>query len=262
MKEKFQTFVKHFLILLLALSSIVSDGGVSRAASRKIPPFILLTKYSETMNIGDRHYIGAIVSDGRYPKWTSSNSRVASVDTYGVVTAKKAGKARIRAKVSGAEATCTITVNKTTISLNKSSVSLEHGETFHLRAKTSDGSDVTYRSKRPSIATITEDGFICGEKPGSASIVVKANSTTKTFKVKVKKPTIKLAKTKLTLKEDEEYRLSATTSSGLEVTWKSSKPSVVDVDNEGYVYAGKKGTARICATLDGVKKYCNIKVTK
>nr|MBP3598956.1 Ig-like domain-containing protein [Eubacterium sp.] len=261
MKHLIQQHIKYFLIFLFVMNNICSAGCPALAAT-KLPNFVILTTYRKTVNIGDEFYLGAITSNGSFPKWKSSNSKVASVNTYGLVTPKKAGKAKITAKISGAEASCTVTVKKTTISLSKKTVTLEHDETYRLRAQTSNGSSVTYRSKKTSVASITDDGVIRGEKPGSTTITVMADNTKVTCRVKVKKPTIRLSSTKLKLKEEEEHKLSATTSSGLEPTWRSTKPSVADVDDEGNVYALKPGTTRICVSLDGTKKYCSVRVLK
>lgn len=251
-----------FLVILIVLNLIGSSGCPVTAATRKIPAFILLTKYSKTLNIGNEFYVGAITSNGKTPTWRSSNSRIASVNTYGLVTAKKSGHAKITAKISGAEASCNVTVNKTTIHLSTSSVSLEHGETLQLRASTSNGSQIQYKSKKPSVVSVTDSGKLCGEKTGSTYVTVSADDTKVTCRVKVKKPVITLSHTTLTLAAGASARLRAKTSSGLEPEWKSNKTAVADVDDNGYIYAGKPGTARICVKLDGVKKYCTVKVTK
>ncbi len=261
MKQFFRHNIKYFLVILLIANNAYSAGCPALAAT-KIPSFVILTEYRKTVNIGNEFYLGAITSTGAYPKWKSSNSKVASVNTYGQVTPKKAGKAKITAKISGAEASCTVTVKKTTIALSKKTVTLEHGETYPLRAQTSNGSAVSYRSKKSSVASVTDDGEICGEKPGSTTITVTADNTKVTCRVKVKKPTIRLSCTKLKLKEDEEYKLSATTSSGLEPSFRSTKPSIAEVDDEGNVYAIKPGTTKICVRLDGTKKYCSVRVLK
>lgn len=262
MKHLLYKQLHTLLVILMILSPFGSSGSSVTAAERKIPAFILLTKYSKTLNIGDEFYVGAITSNGKKPVWRSSNSRVASVNTYGLVTARKNGQAKITAKISGAEASCRITVNKTSVYLNTSSVSLEHGETLLLKARTSNGSPVQYKSKKTSIVSVTEDGKLCGEKPGNTYVTVSADGTKATCRVRVKKPVITLNHKALTLTAGSSARLHAKTSSGLAPEWKSSRSAVADVDDNGCIYAGKPGTARICAKLDGVKKYCSVKVTK
>lgn len=262
MKHKLYSLLHLFLVVLIVLNSTCSSCCPARAATRKSPVFILLTNYSKTLNIGNEFYLGAIVSNGATPKWKSSNSRVASVNTYGLVTAKKNGQAKITAKVSGAEARCTVTVNKTQIQLNPVSVSLEHDEICQLRATSSNRSQIQYQSRKPSVASVTDTGKIRGEKPGTTYITVTADNTKVSCRVKVKKPVITLSHTKVTLAVDSEMTLHARTSSGLEPQWKSSKSSVAIVDDSGRICAVKPGTARISVKLDGVTKYCTVKVTK
>lgn len=262
MKQKLYCLLHYFLAFLFILNSVCSSGRHASAATKKTPVFIILTKYSKTLNIGNEFYIGAIVSNGKTPTWKSSNSRIASVNTYGLVTAKKGGQAKITAKVPGAEARCTVTVNKTKIQLSSSSLSLEHGGVCQLRASTSNGSYPQFKSKKPSVASVTDSGRVCGEKPGSTYITITADDTKATCRVTVKKPVIKLSHTKITLSPDTEKTLRASTSSGLAPQWKSNKSSVATVDDSGNVYAVKPGTARISVKLDGVTKYCTVKVTK
>ena len=71
--------------------------------------YVLLTKYTKTMKIGDEYYLTAITSTGKKPKFSSSDSAVASVNTYGKITAKKAGNATITAKIANGEASCRVT---------------------------------------------------------------------------------------------------------------------------------------------------------
>lgn len=251
-----------FLVVLIVLSSICSLSRPALGAARKSPVFIVLTKYNKTMDIGNEFYLGAIASNGASPTWRSSNSRVASVNTYGLVTAKKNGTAKITAKVSGAEASCKVTVNKTKIQFSPSAIIIEHGETAQLKATTSNGSQVQFRSKKSSVATVSESGKVCGEKPGSTYITLTADNTKVTCRVTVKKPSITLNHTSVTLSPDSQLTLKAKVSSGLSPQWKSNKSSVATVDDNGKVYAVKAGTARISAKLDGVTKYCTVKVTK
>ena len=66
--------------------------------------------------------------------FSSNNSKVASVNTYGKITAKKAGTARITAKIKNGEASCTVRVAATKIQLSARSISLENGYCAKLSA--------------------------------------------------------------------------------------------------------------------------------
>lgn len=255
---------KFFLSILLSISLIllsIPSQTVSAFPTDSIA-FVILSRYDAVANIGDEINLIAVSTNGKQVTWKSSDSKIASVNTYGTVTAKKAGRAIITAKVKNAEASCQITVNKTKVVINKTSASIERDETLKLSATTSNGSIVTWKSSKSSIATIDENGTVTGIKPGKTTITVKADGTTATCIITVKSPTVKLDKTKVKLYRNQTVKLNATVSSKVNPTWKSNKKSVAIVDETGTVTAIKNGTAIIIATVDGVSKTCEITVTK
>lgn len=224
--------------------------------------YVLLTKYSKTMKIGDEYYLTAITSTGKKPKFSSSDSAVVSVNTYGKITAKKAGNATITVKIANGEASCKVTVEKTVITLNQKTISLENGYTARLKAETSTGHPVTYKSARSSIASVDENGVITAKKPGETVITVTVDKTSQTCKVTVKQPTVRLDRTSASLYRKGTLRLSVSSTSKSIPKWKTNKKSVAIVDNEGKVTAIKNGTAIITVTVDGVSKACEITVKK
>lgn len=221
---------------------------------------IILTNYNKTLKIGQSFFLAAISTSGKRITWKSSNSRVAAVNTYGRVTAKKAGTCKITAKTSGAEASCHITVQKTTVTLSASTVTMENGAVFRLAGTTSNRSAITWKSSRPSVAAINDNGTIEAQKVGETVITASADGTKKTCRVTVKKPKVTLSHTKAELYRTQSCQLSARVSSGRSVVWKSRKSSVATVDEKGMVTAKKHGTAVITATIDGVTKECEITV--
>ncbi len=225
-------------------------------------PFIILSQYEENLDIGEQFYLVAFTSTGKQATWKSSDSKIASVNTYGIVTAKKAGIAIVTAKIKDAEASCEVKINKTNISLNKTTASVEHGETLRLSATTSNGSKVTWKSSRKSIAIVDEYGRVTGIKPGETIITASADGSSVICTLSVKLPTVKLNTINLTLYRGTSAKLSATVSSGVIPTWKSNKKSVAIVDATGNVTAIKNGTAIITATVDGVSQTCEIIVQK
>lgn len=222
--------------------------------------FILLTKYQKTMDIGEEFYLTAITSSGKSPTWKSSDSKIASVNTYGKIIAKKAGTATITAKISQGEASCKLTVRKTDISLSQSSISLECDGSIKLTATTSNQSDITFKSNKRSIATIDEYGNITAVKPGKAIITASADGSSTTCQVTVKAPKVTLSKTKISLYRMETTTLGVTVSSGKQPTFKSNKSSVALVDSSGTITAMKHGTATITVTIDGISKTCQVTV--
>lgn len=257
------SYAKKILLSILLCFTIIlttnSIQSISAKASDSIT-FVILTQYKATVDIGEEFYIIAVTTNGSLPSWKSSDSRVASVNTYGKVTAKKAGTATITAKVKNAEASCKVTVNKTKVSINTTSASIERGETLTLSATTSNNASVAWKSSKKSVATIDEYGTVTGIKPGETTITASADGSSTTCKLTVKSPTIKLSKTKVTLYRGQSAKLLATVSSGISPTWKTNKKSIALVDETGTITAVKHGTATISATVDGVIKSCEVVV--
>lgn len=247
------------LLMILSLSGR-SKANASVLSSLDDYSFVILNTYEENVDIGNEFYLFAFTSTGKKPTFKSSDSKIASVNTYGLITAKKPGTAKITAKIKNAEASCTVTVAKTVVTLSKKSASLECNATLALQVKTSNGSTVKYKSNKSSVASVDETGLITAKKPGEATITVTADTTSVTCKITVKSPTLKISKTKATLSRLQTIQLTCSVSSGKTPTWKSNKKSVATVDENGLVTAVKHGTATITAKVDGVSKTCEITV--
>mgnify|MGYP004587176645 FL=1 len=224
--------------------------------------FVLLSTYSVQMKVGDSFYLAAITSNGKRPKFSSSNTKVASVNTYGKITAKKAGTATITAKTSNGEAGCKVVVEKTSIQLSKTRITLDNGYSIQLKATTSTGHAVTWKSDKTSIVAIDERGWITAKKPGRATITASVDGSRASCVVTVRKPELTLNKTKVSLFRKQQVKLTASCTSSSKVKWKSNKRSVAVVDEKGLVTAVKNGTAVITATVDGVSKTCEVTVKK
>lgn len=254
---------KLFLSILLSISLIfLTLPSQSVSALSDSLSFVILSQYKAVADIGDEIYIMAVTSNGKQPTWKSSDSKIASVNTYGIVTTKKSGTAIITAKIKGAEASCQVVVNKTKVTVNKSEASIEHGESIRLSATTSNGSAVTWKTSKKSIATVDEYGKVTGIKPGETTITATADGSTDVCIITVKLPTVQLDKSAVTLYRGQTTKLTATVSSNVKPSWKTNKKSVAIVDATGTVTAIKHGTAVITATVDGVMKTCEIIVQK
>lgn len=257
LKKVVISFILSYSLIILSVPSHMVSAITSSPFS-----FVILSQYKATVDIGEEIYILAITSNGKQATWKSSNSKVAAVNTYGIITAKKAGTALITAKITNAEASCLVSVNKTHILISKTNATIEHGETLRLTATTSNGSAITWKSSKKSIATVDEYGKVTGLKPGETAITATADGSTATCILTIKQPEVQLNKASLVLFRGQTYKLSADVSSGVNPTWKTNKKSVVTVDLSGTVKAVKNGTAIITATVDGVSKTCEITVQK
>lgn len=124
--------------------------------------------------------------------YTSSNKKVATVNKNGVITAKKAGTAKITVKSGKKKFVMTVTVPKTKttkITGVLATVNVKKGKTYTLKAKLSPkGSDekLTYSSSNKKIATVDKNGKIKGVKKGTVTITVKSGNVTMKCQVTVK----------------------------------------------------------------------------
>lgn len=251
-----------FAVFCMISMLFVSGSHTNTVSAASGYEFVVLDRYAKTMKIGDEFYLLAITSTGKKPSFSSSSSSVASVNTYGKVTAKKAGTTTITAKIKNGEASCKITVQKTSITLSAKSISLENGALAKLKATSSTGHPITYKSSKSSVASVDENGLITAKKPGTATITATVDKSSATCKVTVKKPSLKLSKSSVSLFRNESVRLSVTSTSKTKPKWKTNKKSVATVDEHGKVTAIKNGAAVITVTIDGVSKTCGVTVKK
>ena len=124
--------------------------------------------------------------------YTSSNKKIVTVSSKGVLTAKAAGKAKITVKSGSKKVTVTVTVSRTKTKAIKgvpSALTLRKGKTYTLKARRSpSGSDekLTYTSSNKKIATVNSGGKIKAVRKGKVRITVTSGKVKKTCVVTVK----------------------------------------------------------------------------
>ncbi|MGN1117045.1 MAG: Ig-like domain-containing protein [Acutalibacteraceae bacterium] len=216
--------------------------------------------------------------------WKTSNSKVATVSSKGVVTAKKAGTATITAYAtdgSGKKVSCKITVKNfvkiTSMTMNYTSKTINTGSSLKLKvtAKPSNATTQTYtwKTSNSKIATVSSTGTVKALKAGTVTIAAYATDGSgkkATCKITVKDvpvSSIKLSKTKATLYPGASLTLKATVSptnaTVPTVKWTTSDSTAATVSSTGVVKAVKAGkTATITATAtDGSGKKATCKIT-
>ena len=123
--------------------------------------------------------------------WTSSNTKVATVDKNGKVTAKGAGTAAITVKTNDGKKTgkCTVTVPVTSVKLSKTSLTLNKGKTSALTAAVSPSNasnkKVTWSSSNTKVAAVDKNGKVTAKGLGTATITAKTADGGKTATCKV-----------------------------------------------------------------------------
>jgi len=258
-KKIFPAVFAVLCMISMLIFSVYQPSTVHAASGYE---FVILNKYSKSLNIGDKFQLIAVTSNGKKPSFSSSSSSVASVNTYGKVTAKKAGTATITVKIRNGEARCKITVQKTKIEVSARKISLENGCSAKLNVTVSTGHPATFKSSKKSVASVDENGVITAKKPGTATITATADRTSAACQVTVRQPTLKLSKSSVSLFRKGVVKLSVSSTSKSTPKWKTNKKSVATVDQKGTVTAVKHGTATITVTVDGCSKTCEVTVKK
>ena len=124
--------------------------------------------------------------------YSSSNKKVATVSSKGVIKAKKAGTAKITVKSGSKKVVVTVKVTgvKTTkLSGVPATKKIAKGKSFKIKAAaTPKNTDekITFKSSNKKVATVTSKGVVKGLKKGAATITVQSGSKKMTCKVTVK----------------------------------------------------------------------------
>lgn len=262
-------------------ASAISDGNNTIAVTG-----VTLNKTAMVLTVGGTETLTATVepadATNKSVEWASSNEAVATV-ANGVVTAVKDGTATIAVKTAdgGKIASCTLTVKRAmqTKALSKTgsngTVVLGLGEQLQLSADFAANKGWTLKSAKSSkkkVATIDGTGVVTALAVGKTKITVTTTNKKKaTLTVQVVDPTVPSAvalnrKGTVKLKVGETLKLEAAilpTTATTTYQWKSSKPKVATVDENGNVVAVKKGSCTVAVrTANGKIAKVKIKVTK
>ena len=205
--------------------------------------------------------------------WKSSNTKVATVDANGRLTAVGAGTATITCTASdgnGAKATCAVTVYQPMkgITLNTNKLNWPIGKSGKFKATITPANaankNVKWASSNPKAATVDASGKLTAVGVGSTTITCTAadgSGAKATCAVTVFQPvkSIKLNNTKLNWPVGKSGNFKATLSPSnakyKTVNWSSSNPKAATVDVNGRLTAVGVGSATItCTSADGMAK--------
>lgn len=279
--------VKQLLINSGADSSKIIVGGQSPIV--KVTS-ISLSKTSLNLVKGKTSIVTATIAPSNATNkdvtWTSSNTKVATVDSSGKVTAVGVGTANIvctakdGSKKSATSKVIVINNSIAKVTLNKTSLNVVKGKTSTLTATISPSNatnnPITWKSSNTKVAAVDGNGKIIGVGVGTAIITATTKDGSEkyaTCKVTVTNPasvtSVKLSKTTLSLKVGKTSTLTSTITpsnvTNKTVTWKSSSSSIATVDSNGKITAKKVGKVIItCTASDRSKKSatCTVNVTK
>lgn len=181
--------------------------------------------------------------------WSSSDDNIATVNSEGVVSARKIGECTITVsdKKSGLKSQCQVIVSPiemTSLKLNETDYSIEIGNQFKLTAtfepKNATFHNLYWYSSDESVANVSSEGDVNAISKGSCVISVKNKENNLTAQCNVDVYVVEMTKIsctkKKTIEQGESFILSASyspsnaTTYGNALRWHSSNESIAIVD--------------------------------
>ena len=217
-------------------------------------------------------------------EWESSDETIATVSSYGVITARRGGTCTVTGTCGDASitvyVTCDFTVPSTVLDMNYEDVTMNHeGQTLELAIDydlTADQiKNTVWESSDESVATVSDKGVVTAVADGTAvitasiaeytaSCIVRCVNVTGNKGVNSSESEYVINYEDVTLTRKGEYfQLTLKSVVGNEVpafTWKSSDTKVATVDSKGVVTAVANGTCKITTSVGGDDFECVVRV--
>ena len=186
-------YIRRLSVILLVYALLFGQIGVCPVqAANKAPKKLTLSVSKITMYVGQKATLSVkkVTPKNASKKvaFTSLNKSIATVNSKGIITAKKDGTVKI--KVTSKEnpkvkAYCKVTVYKkvTEIALSKRQLTMIKGTSYQLKVTKikPDNSDkkVSFQSSNKKVVQVSNSGKLLAVGPGYGKITVKSSSNSK-----------------------------------------------------------------------------------
>ena len=229
-------------VLAAALALTMTVGAVPPVTGTEVPMItttveaaakkVSLKAYNKKVYAGRSGKIKVKSTRGAKLSYKTSNKKIATVNSRGVVTGKKAGTVKItitakKSKYKTVKKTITVKVVKQNQKITARNQTLTTGQRKNLGVKAKTG--LTYKSSNPKVVTVDKKGNLKALKTGTAKITIYAkasgayNKASRTITVKVVK---KAAAPKQTETKAPETQPPQTETKAPETEPKQTEPDV------------------------------------
>jgi hypothetical protein len=272
----------------LYATSDSSAGATTITVTDSVPARILISPAAVSVAVGGQVQMTASVSTatgralpGHGIRWTSTDTRLATVSSSGLVVGTATGSARIIGAASGFADTAALNVASAAISalsVTPATSSIASGSTVQFAAHATDadgntltGRPVAWSSSDTHIAPVTGSGLVTGGVAGTATITATAEGKTATATIVTAPGALKniaVVPGSISLAVGATQQLSATltdaagnTLPSQAVTWSTSNSSIATVSSSGLVSAQRAGNATIAAAASGISGSATLAVS-
>ena len=249
---------------------------------------IRLVPNRSSIDVGKMTQIVALIepknATNRDLVWTSSDTKIATVDSKGFVKGLKEGTVTITAKTKDGKVIANVTIKIKSkempkqiesLSFSQDNVSVKKGDTQKLivtiKPSELSSSKLTWESSDKNIVTVDSNGNIKGINVGKATITVtssngkKATCTVNVTTDEIKVDEIILTPTESTITEGDTAQIIAEikpeNATNRDLVWESSNPAVATVDSKGFVKGLKNGVVTITAKTKDGKVVASVELT-
>ena len=192
---------RRSIILVIAALALVFATGAYVAMPKGIAQLDLLTSSGETVGESIEVYVGTETHlscritpaffTNRDVRYTISDENIAAIDEEGLLKALKEGETRLTLECAGTRKNYTVKVNIAVKDIKglDEEITLYEGEDFQLEPeivmaeKDLKKPEITYETKRNTIANVDSKGLITAVQEGETTITVTAGDVTKKVKI-------------------------------------------------------------------------------
>ena len=140
---------------------------------------------STSVQVGKVKQVKATTTPEKDVTWKSSNPKVATVNSAGVIEGKKEGTATITASANKSSDTVVVKVQNADV-LKQNSLNMYKGRYYDLNLFVQDNiGKVTWKSKNKSLAEVASNGIVHAKENGSVNIVAESSQGEEEIKIKI-----------------------------------------------------------------------------